>query len=50
MTGHKHIVGFSGGADSQACAGWVLERFPKEDVCMTKVLNGVGVHERFSPS
>lgn len=30
----KHIVGFSGGADSQACAGWVLDRFPKEDVIL----------------
>lgn len=30
----KHIVGFSGGSDSQACAGWVLERFPKEDVLL----------------
>lgn len=30
----KHIVGFSGGIDSQACAGWVLERFPKEDVIL----------------
>ena len=28
----KHVVGFSGGADSQACLGWALERFPKEDV------------------
>lgn len=30
----KHVVGFSGGIDSQACAGWVLERFPKEDVIL----------------
>lgn len=30
----KHIVGFSGGADSQACAGWVLDHFPKEDVIL----------------
>jgi 3'-phosphoadenosine 5'-phosphosulfate sulfotransferase (PAPS reductase)/FAD synthetase len=30
----KHVVGFSGGIDSQACAGWVLERFPKEDVVL----------------
>lgn len=30
----KHIVGFSGGCDSQACAGWVLERFPKADVIL----------------
>lgn len=31
----KHIVGFSGGVDSQACARWVLNRFPKEDVILT---------------
>lgn len=24
----KHIVGFSGGVDSQACARWVLNRYP----------------------
>jgi 3'-phosphoadenosine 5'-phosphosulfate sulfotransferase (PAPS reductase)/FAD synthetase len=30
----KHIVGFSGGVDSQACARWVLNRFPKEDVIL----------------
>lgn len=31
----KHIVGFSGGVDSQACARWVLNRFPAEDVILT---------------
>lgn len=31
----KHIVGFSGGIDSQACARWVLNRFPAEDVILT---------------
>lgn len=31
----KHIVGFSGGVDSQACARWVLNRFPPEDVILT---------------
>lgn len=31
----KHIVGFSGGIDSQACARWVLNRFPVEDVILT---------------
>lgn len=30
----KHIVGFSGGIDSQACARWVLNRFPKQDVIL----------------
>jgi 3'-phosphoadenosine 5'-phosphosulfate sulfotransferase (PAPS reductase)/FAD synthetase len=31
----KHIVGFSGWIDSQACARWVLNRFQKEDVILT---------------
>lgn len=31
----KHIVGFSGGIDSQACARWVLNRFPAVDVILT---------------
>lgn len=30
----KHVVGFSGGIDSQACAGWALDRFPKDDVIL----------------
>jgi 3'-phosphoadenosine 5'-phosphosulfate sulfotransferase (PAPS reductase)/FAD synthetase len=30
----KHIVGFSGGIDSQATARWVLNRYPKEDVIL----------------
>lgn len=30
----KHIVGFSGGVDSQATAGWVLEQCPPEDVIL----------------
>lgn len=29
-----HIVGFSGGIDSQACARWVLNRYPAEDVIL----------------
>ena len=31
----KHIVGFSGGVDSQACARWVLNRYAPEDVILT---------------
>jgi 3'-phosphoadenosine 5'-phosphosulfate sulfotransferase (PAPS reductase)/FAD synthetase len=31
----KHIVGFSGGIDSQAAARWVRNRFPAEDVILT---------------
>lgn len=30
----KHILGFSGGVDSQAAAGWLLNRFPAEDVIL----------------
>ena len=30
----KHVVGFSGGIDSQACARWVLNRHPPEDVIL----------------
>lgn len=30
----KHILGFSGGIDSQACARWMLNRFPAEDVIL----------------
>lgn len=32
MSDLKHIVGFSGGIDSQALARWVLNRYPAEDV------------------
>jgi 3'-phosphoadenosine 5'-phosphosulfate sulfotransferase (PAPS reductase)/FAD synthetase len=39
----KHIVGFSGGIDSQACARWVLNRFPAEDVILMN--SGAGRHE-----
>lgn len=30
----KHLVGFSGGVDSQATALWVRQRFPPEDVIL----------------
>lgn len=30
----KHVVGFSGGIDSQACARWVLNRYPVADVIL----------------
>lgn len=39
----KHIVGFSGGIDSQACARWVLNRFPAEDVILMN--SGAGRNE-----
>jgi 3'-phosphoadenosine 5'-phosphosulfate sulfotransferase (PAPS reductase)/FAD synthetase len=31
----KHIVGFSGGIDSQACCRWVLNQYPAADVIIT---------------
>ena len=30
----KHVVGFSGGIDSQACARWVLNHYAKDDVIL----------------
>ena len=39
----KHIVGFSGGIDSQAAARWVLNRFPREDVILLN--SNAGGHE-----
>ena len=40
----KHIVGFSGGIDSQACARWVLNRDPAEDVILTNSNAGGNEH------
>lgn len=40
----KHVVGFSGGIDSQACARWVLNRFPKEDVILLNSNAGGNEH------
>lgn len=40
----KHIVGFSGGIDSQACARWVLNRYSKEDVILTNSNAGGNEH------
>lgn len=40
----KYIVGFSGGIDSQACADWVLERFPPEDVLLVNSDAGGNEH------
>jgi 3'-phosphoadenosine 5'-phosphosulfate sulfotransferase (PAPS reductase)/FAD synthetase len=37
MSSLKHVVGFSGGADSQACALYVRLRYPAEDIIL---LNG----------
>ena len=40
----KHVVGFSGGIDSQACARWVLDRFPVEDVILLNSNAGENEH------
>lgn len=40
----KHIVGFSGGIDSQACARWVLNRYPAEDVILMNTDAGGNEH------
>jgi len=41
----KHIVGFSGGIDSQACARWVLNRYRPEDVILTNSDAGGNEHQ-----
>lgn len=40
----KHIVGFSGGIDSQACARWVLNRYPAKDVILMNSEAGKNEH------
>lgn len=40
----KHIVGFSGGIDSQAVSGWVLNRYPSEDVVLVNTDAGGNEH------
>lgn len=40
----KHIVGLSGGIDSQACALWVRNRYPKEDIILTNSNAGANEH------
>ena len=40
----KHVVGFSGGADSQACAGWVLDRYGPEDTILMNSQAGRNEH------
>ena len=42
-SGVKHVVGFSGGIDSQATALWVREHFPAEDIILLN--SDVGGHE-----
>lgn len=40
----KHIVGFSGGVDSQSAARWVLNRYAKEDVILLNSNAGGNEH------
>jgi 3'-phosphoadenosine 5'-phosphosulfate sulfotransferase (PAPS reductase)/FAD synthetase len=40
----KHIVGFSGGIDSQATARWVLNRYPHDDVILLNSDTGGNEH------
>jgi 3'-phosphoadenosine 5'-phosphosulfate sulfotransferase (PAPS reductase)/FAD synthetase len=40
----KHIVGFSGGCDSQACALWVRQRVPAEDIILLNSEAGRNEH------
>ncbi|MBX3121219.1 MAG: phosphoadenosine phosphosulfate reductase family protein [Fimbriimonadaceae bacterium] len=40
----KRIVGFSGGIDSQAVAGWVLNRYDKQDVVIVNTDAGGNEH------
>ena len=40
----KHIVGFSGGVDSQACARWVLNRYAADDVILMNTNAGGNEH------
>jgi 3'-phosphoadenosine 5'-phosphosulfate sulfotransferase (PAPS reductase)/FAD synthetase len=44
MSDTKRIVGFSGGADSQACALWVRQRFPAEDIVLLNTEAGKNEH------
>lgn len=40
----KHVLGFSGGADSQACALWMRQRFAPQDVILTNSTAGGNEH------
>jgi 3'-phosphoadenosine 5'-phosphosulfate sulfotransferase (PAPS reductase)/FAD synthetase len=42
--GTKRVVGFSGGADSQECANWVLDRYPADDVILLNTEAGRNEH------
>lgn len=40
----KHVIGFSGGADSQATALWARQRFPAEDIILVNCDAGGNEH------
>ena len=40
----KHILGFSGGSDSQATALWLRQRFPIEDILLLNSTVGGNEH------
>lgn len=40
----KHVIGFSGGIDSQACVTYVLHRFPKDDIIVMNSQAGRNEH------
>lgn len=40
----KHVLGFSGGADSQAVALWMRQRFPAEDIILLNSQAGRNEH------
>lgn len=44
MSNMKHVVGFSGGIDSQACALWVRRKYPAEDVILLNADAGGNEH------
>jgi 3'-phosphoadenosine 5'-phosphosulfate sulfotransferase (PAPS reductase)/FAD synthetase len=44
MSGTKRVVGFSGGADSQAVALWARRTFPLDDVLLLNTLAGRNEH------
>ena len=40
----KHVVGFSGGVDSQMCSLWVRRKFPAEDIILLNSQAGRNEH------
>jgi 3'-phosphoadenosine 5'-phosphosulfate sulfotransferase (PAPS reductase)/FAD synthetase len=40
----KHVLGFSGGIDSQACAAWLMDRYSADDVILLNTQAGRNEH------